>query len=106
PLGPRPGDGDLDLLPAPAVAAVQRRRLGDDGLVQHQPDGAPAVAQAPLEPPLACRQVAGRPASRWPGRFPTTCRPAIASRTLWVEISRPCASRRNCRRSGAVHTAA
>lgn len=36
------------LLPAPAVATVERRRLGDDRLVEHQDDGALSGEQPAL----------------------------------------------------------
>lgn len=40
PLLPVAGDRNAGLLAAPAVATVERRRLGDDRLVEHQDDGA------------------------------------------------------------------
>jgi hypothetical protein len=46
PLLPVAGDGHRSLLAASAVAAVERRRLGDDRLVEHQQDGALAPPQA------------------------------------------------------------
>lgn len=45
-LLPVAGDGDASLFPAPSVSAVERRRLGDDRLVEHQQDG----ALAPTKP--------------------------------------------------------
>jgi hypothetical protein len=39
-LLPVAGDGDAGLLAAPAVTTVERLRLRDDRLVEHQDDGA------------------------------------------------------------------
>ena len=62
-LLPVAGDGHRGLLAAPAVAAVEGRRLGDDRLVEHQEHGAGAALQPAFEPPFDCRQVLGRRAS-------------------------------------------
>jgi len=52
-LGAIAGNGHLHLFSYPPVATIQRGRLGQDRLIQHQDDRALAVCQAPLEPPFA-----------------------------------------------------
>ena len=46
PLGVRPADRHPHLLADGTIAAIQRRRLRDDRLVQHQQHGARATLQA------------------------------------------------------------
>jgi hypothetical protein len=51
--------------PAP-IAGVERGRLGEHRLIEHQDEGALPYSQATLEPPFACRRVAGRRATSGP----------------------------------------
>src|SRR2546421_4509910 len=97
-------DGDTALLPDAAVATVERRRLSDDDLVQHQDDTALALKQSMFQPPLACRHVFGRKANWCRGRFQRTRKRAMARRTLSSETTSLCSSRKYSTRSGAVQT--
>ena len=63
PLGAVARDRHPDLLADVAVARVERGRLGDDRLVEHQQDGADTAFQAAFQPPFDCRHVSGRRAN-------------------------------------------
>jgi len=52
-LGAIACNGHSHLFSYPPVATIERGRLGQDRLIQHQDDRALAVCQAPLEPPFA-----------------------------------------------------
>jgi hypothetical protein len=55
--------------PLTAIAGGQRWGFGDDGFVEHQQDRAAALGRPGFQAPFACRQVAGRLASTYRGRF-------------------------------------
>src|SRR5262249_37149297 len=54
----------------------------DDGLVEHQQHAARAALEAAFEPPFDWRQVSGRSANWWRGRFQRISRRARARLTL------------------------
>ncbi len=56
-------DGDAALVPDPTVTTVERRRLTDDDLIEHQDDRALARQKSAFEPPFACRHVFERKAN-------------------------------------------
>ena len=62
-------DGDTNLLSAPTVTTIERRRLTDDDLVEHQDDCSFFEKKPVFQPPLACRQYLARKLNRWRGRF-------------------------------------
>ena len=62
-LGAIAGDRHADLGADAPIAGIERRGLGNDGLVEHQEHRARACGQAAFEPPLAWRQVGQRRAS-------------------------------------------
>src|SRR5512135_1916424 len=86
-LGAVPRDRDPDLLARMTVAGVERWSLGDDRLVEHQHHGADTAAQAAFQPPFDCRQVSGRRASWWRGRFHRRSRRARARLTVLRETA-------------------
>src|SRR5512135_2735275 len=86
-LGAVPRDRHPDLLADMAVAGVERRSLRDDRLVEHQHHGAYPAVQAAFQPPFDCRQVSGRRASWWRGRFHRMSRRAMARLTVLRETS-------------------
>src|SRR5919197_165026 len=65
----RAGHKEADLLPNRAIACIERWSLSNNGLIEHQDNGALPCRQAPFEPPFACRHVAGRRARPCRGRF-------------------------------------
>src|SRR5262245_29390858 len=95
---------DLDLLAAMPIASGQWWGFGDDRLIQHQHDRVSTSSQPPCKPPFAWRQVAGRRARRWRGRFHRSSKCARARLTLGRETTRACASCRYWVSKGAVHT--
>ena len=106
PLGVRPTDRHPHLLADGAIAVIQRRRLGDDRLVQHQDHRARATLQAAFQPPFAWRQVSGRAANSCRGRFQRKSRRAIATLILLREALIPWACSRSCCSNSAVQTVA
>lgn len=87
-LVPVARDRHPQLLPDVPVGGVQGRRLGDDGLVEHQQQGTHTPLQAAFEPPFDCRQVAGRRTNSWRGRFQRIPSRARARLTLLRETDR------------------
>lgn len=81
-------DRDADLLPATALACIERWSLGDNGLIEHQDNGALPCRQATFEPPFACRHVVGRRARLCRGRFHRKPKRAMVKLTLGRETSR------------------
>ena len=82
-------DRHCDLAADVPIAGIQRRRFGDDCLVEHQQDRPRLVFQPIFEPPFAWRQVAGRWASRCRGRFQRRPNLANARLTLLREVAIP-----------------
>src|SRR5512133_1538049 len=101
-LGPVARDRDADLLADVAVARVERGCLRDDRLVEHQQDGAFLLIQAAFQPPFDCRQVSGRRANWWRGRFHRRPSRAMARPTILRETSTSWWSRRYRTSKGAV----
>src|SRR5512135_2209699 len=85
-------------------APPKRRRLRDDRLVEHQDDRADTAFQPAFPPPFDCRQVSGRRASWWRGRFQRMRSRARARPTVVSETSTPWWSRRWRTSRGAVQT--
>ena len=98
---------EADAEVAEEVALLEQVGIEDGavvGLVEHQDDRADAAFQPAFEPPFDCRQVSGRRASWWRGRFQQMRSRARARPTVVSETSMPWWSRRWRTSSGAVQT--
>src|SRR5215475_1247702 len=99
-----PPHWNTDLLSTAPVTVGQRWGRSADGLIEHPHDGPDTVVEPAFEPPVAWRQVVGRHAKRYRGRFHRKPKRAIARLTLGLETVRSGSSQRYCVTSGAVHT--
>jgi hypothetical protein len=86
--GMRPRDRHAYLLADAPLAGIKRWGFRDNGLIEHQEDRPFPSGQAALEPPFACRHVAGRRARSCRGRFHRRRRRAISQLTLGRETAR------------------
>ena len=68
-LAPVSCDGHTNLVSAPTITTIERRRLTDDDLVEHQDDRSFFEKKPAFQPPLACRQNLARKLNWWRGRF-------------------------------------
>ena len=102
--GMRARDRPRDLLPSSPLTGIPGGSRGADRFVKPQQNRAGPATAAPCAPPVPCRPVGARWASRCRGRFHRTSKRANAKLPLCRETVRSWVSRRYGVRRGAVQT--
>jgi hypothetical protein len=103
-FGPLAGNGHAHLLADVAIAAVEGRRLGDDGFIEHEQDRALMAPEALFKPPFACRQKGSRRPSSCRGCFQRNRKRASTRPMLRRLTLARCCSHKCCWSKAAVQT--